>query len=388
MSNIINASTTESQADIEAAGKHYGIEFEIETVKQGLATEEEAAAAAAAADPVVEDPAEAAVTESSKPKEGEGEAEVKPAEPEVEAKPKSELEPDEQADEKPHKKLLRQVDKLTGRAKTAEQALETERARVAELERKLAGNKEPEPVKAVEDDTPKRPQRPSRPKLEQFEFDQEKLEAALDKFETETIPAYEDALSEFTRKETIRELTAQQETARQKQAEEKAESEWQEAISARDGLKDKLAEATDVKISSAMDVTLKSIFKPADRALILEHFVDNPEEAEAMMGETISEKEKPTRGDWEYLTNRATMLLTELKVKLKSGKPAAKAPEPVKPVPPAKPKPPVSAAPAPIDPVTGNNNSTGTDLESANTETYLAQRAAQRNERNKRQFAR
>lgn len=384
MSNIVNFSTTESVEDIKAAGEHYGIQFDIETIGTGIATEEEAAAAAA--EPAEEKPAEE--TDTSKPNEGEGEAEVKPAEPEAEAKPKSELEPDEQADEKPHKKLLRQVDKLTGRAKTAEQALETERARVAELERKLAGNKEPEPVKAVEDDTPKRPQRPSRPKLEQFEFDQEKLEAALDKFETETIPAYEDALSEFTRKETIRELTAQQETARQKQAEEKAESEWQEAISAREGLKDKLAEATDVKISSAMDVTLKSIFKPADRALILEHFVDNPEEAEAMMGETISEKEKPTRGDWEYLTNRATMLLTELKVKLKSGKPAAKAPEKVTPVPPAKPKPPVSAAPAPIDPVTGNNNSTGTDLESANTETYLAQRAAQRNERNKRQFAR
>ena len=379
------STTTESPEDMSIAANHYGVDLDTtQTIEQGFSEEK----------PAAEKPAE--VKDSSKPAKGEEPGAVSPDATDDTAKLPSDLESEEQAQEKGRKKLLRQVDKLTGRAKTAETALEAERQRVAELERKLAeGKKEPvvtlpEPV----DEAPKRPARPRQPRLEQFEYDQAKYESALEKYENETVPAYEDELSKWTRAEAMRDFQKAQAEEAERQTLEREAVEWNEILDAHDGLREKLQSATDVKVSGAMDSVLRTMVNPETRALILGHFVDNPEEAAEMMQETISQRAKPTREDWEFCTARASYLLAKLEARL-SGTPEPKKPGPVpvkkvapapvaevpvEPVAPAKPKPPVSAAPTPIEPVGSHPGAGGNGIADPNIRTsdYFAIREQER----------
>ena len=399
---IRNSSTTESTEDINAAAKHFGIEFETtQTVEQGFGQEKPAEPPAAEPEAKPE-----AKPDSSKPVEVEDAEAVSPDADKDEAKPPSDLEPEEQAQEKKTKKLLRQVDKLTGRAKTAETALEAERARVAELERKLASGKQepvtttPEPV----DDTPKRPARPRQPRLEQFEYDQALFDAALDKYESETVPAYEDELSKWTRAEALRDFQRAEEEKAERQALERESAEWNEVLDANDGLREKLESATDIKVSGAMDSVLRTMVSPQTRATILGYLVDNPEIAEELMQDTTSPSAKPTRADWEYCTARASYRIAKLEAQL-TGTPEPKKPgpvavpvkkvapaaataaaaPPVEPAAPAKPKPPVSAAPTPIEPVGAHPGSGISSIADPKISTgdYLAERARQLAERRK-----
>lgn len=399
MSQIINSTTTESPEDVAAAGLFYGIDFETTVIKQGFADEAEVAAAQAEADAAKE-------KDPSKPGEGEKPAEVDATKADDKSKIDAEgKSADEQADlsEKAKKALKdknKQIDKLTGRAKTAEGELIAERAKIAELERKLvAGNKEPAVVElpVPEPEAHKRPARPSRPKLEQFEYDPAKYDLAMDKYETETIPAYEDKLSEWTRAETVREIReAQAQEATERELQKESET-WQQVVDSRDGLRDKLAAATDIKVSGAMDSVLRTMMTPEERATLLEHFVDNPDDAAEMMEATTSKRANPNRDDWEYNTALASRLLTKLESKI-SGKPAGPVlvENPVKEVPvkqsapPAKPKTPVSAAPDPIEPVGARTSASEANFDGPviDTSAFLAQREQQRIAKLRGQFGR
>lgn len=396
---LLNFTTTESAEDMENAVKRYGVEFSIETVKQGMATEEEAAAA------------KAAETETPKPSEGSEPAEAKPKAAETEAKPKADLEPVEQAEETDeqwsdadkakHKKLLRRIDSITSKFKTEQTNSKAVKEEVAELRRQVAalGEKKPEVAAPPEPETPKRPTRPARPKLEQFEYDTAKYEAALDKHESETIPAYEDALSAYTRAETLREMQEHQERQAQEETLRQDAEEWQSAIDAKDGLREKIEAATDVMQSPAMQTVVQGMFDPAERAVIIEYLVDNPDEAARITGKTLGRegKGKTSQAEWSYLQNVATKEFTAI---LLEAKRAAKTdPEPVSPkpkavasqsAPPAKPKQPVSAAPAPIDPVGARTGATVTRIDDPNIEhdAYRAARAQQLQERRKAQMGR
>lgn len=373
----MNFTTTESPADMAEAGKRYGVDFSIETVSQGLATEEEAAAAATAE---AEKPKadEVPSSEEKKPKvEGDEPAAV---EKPVEAAPEGEEELAEAPDK--IKRILKEknqrIDKLTSRWKTEKTNRETIESEVESLKAEVAALKagkpkteaQPEPV----DNAPKRPTRPPRPKLEQFEFDQSRYDAAMDEYEEKAIPAYEDALSAYTRAEAVREMQAAREAEDQAEIVRQNNEAWQEALDSREGFRDKLAAATDINRSPAMATVMDSLFEPAERIEILDYLIDNPDEAERILQETLGPegKGKTSAQQWAYLTSVATK---EFAAILKDSKASAKGkPGPVevppKPksqsAPPAKPKPPVSAAPAPIEPVGGRAGATTVRLDDPN----------------------
>lgn len=383
---------------MQAAGRHFGFDFEVTTVKTGMATEEEAAAAKAAetANPSeVKDPEVKPKAEGDEPP-----ATEKP----VETKADGEEELAELPDKvkKALKDKNKQIDKLTAKFRTEQdgrKAIQTQlEALRAEVDALKSGSK-PEAAAPPEPETPKRPTRPARPKLEQFEYDTAKYEAALDKHESETIPAYEDALSAYTRAETLREMQEHQERQAQEETLRQDAEEWQSAIDAKDGLREKIEAATDVMQSPAMLTVVQGIFDPAERAVIVEYLVDNPDEAARITGKTLGRegKGKTSQAEWSYLQNVATKEFTAILQEAKTaGKPD---PEPVAPkpkavasqsAPPAKPKQPVSAAPAPIDPVGARTGATITRIDDPNIEhdAYRAARAQQLQERRKAQMGR
>jgi hypothetical protein len=371
---------------MKEAGRHYGIDFEVTQIKTGLATEEEAAQAAEQQEP-------------SKPEEGDKPADKEQAGADDEAKPKGDLEPPEQADDKPeHRKLLKRIDKITARLRAGED--ETKAAKeenkalkeeLAEIRRKLAsGEPKPEATPEPVDNTPKKPVRPVRPTLAKAEFDQERYEADLTRYDGE-MASYEDALSAWTRAEAVREIQERQEREQRQSILEQDAHEWQSAIDARPGFREKLEAATDVMQSPAMETVARGIFNPAERAIIVEHLVDNPDEAERIMKMTLGRegKGKTTQAEWAYLQNLATK---EFSAILKEATPApkpklverAETPRPQNPTPPpAKPKPPVSAAPAPIEPVGGRSSAAQPRLDDPNVDfdAYRAQRDSERRNR-------
>lgn len=383
----INASTTESAEDIAAAGKHYGIDFEVTTSKVGIPDAAE----------VAETEKTDTVTEVTKPSEGDEPAVVKPEAADTEAKPKADLETAEQAEpgkeETRNKKLLRQVDRLTGKFRSEEvtrKALETQ---VEELRQQVAtlGKKEPavaDVVKAEPEN--QRPERPKRPKLDQFEYDNDAFETAMEKYEDTVLPAYEDKLSDWTRTNAVREMQEAQAKEAERVALEQEAAVWSDVLDAREGLREKLAEATDVQVSGAMDAVLRTMMTSEERANLLEYLVDNPEVAADLTEQTTSKKSRPTRTDWEYNTALASRLLTKLEGQISKPEPAVTKPkaEVVPITPPAKPKP-VSAAPPPIEPVGARAGSAATRLDDPNipTDEYMARRQQERMDKFRKQRA-
>lgn len=387
---IENHSTTESAEEMQAAGRHYGIDFEVTTIKTGLATEEEASQAAEAA------------KDTPKPSEEGEPAEAKPKATDAEAKPKTDLETvgqTEQEDETRHKKLLRQVDKLTAKWKseqTGRKAIETQLEALRSEIATLKSGAQPKPEVAAEPETPKRPVRPARPRMEQFDYDQARYDAATDRYEAETIPAYEDELGKWNRAESLREFQAEQERAAQEQILQQDQEEWQSAIDSRDGLREKIEAATDVMQSPAMLTVVQGIFDPQERAVIVEYLIDNPDEAARITTMTLGKegKGKTSASEWAYLQNVATRHFTAI---LKDAGEKREKPEPPgpkaverQPAPPAKPKPPVSAAPAPITPVGARTGASSPRLDDPNVDhaAYVAERQRQLAERRRGQFAR
>jgi hypothetical protein len=358
---ITNASTTESAEDIAAAGKHYGIEFEIGTIKTGIATEEEAAEAAKA-------------EESSKPGEGDTKAEAKPdANPESKTAAELEAAKTAEGDYDPdatkgdprddRKKMLKRIDALTGRWKTEKANRESLETDIADLRRQVSelSKKEPatetKPAAEAQPEAPKRPERPKAPRLADFKFDQEQYETALEKFETETLPAYETARDEWTSAEAVRKVREDQERASQEQYLAQEAEEWHEVLAAHEGLEDRLKEATSMMMSPAMETAMRGVYTHEERAVILEHLLDHPEDTERIMNATLPPggRERVNAAEWAMLTSAATRELDRI-IHQKPAKatPAAEkpAPKPEVKTAPAKPKPPVSEAPPPMEPVT------------------------------------
>lgn len=359
--NITVSTTTESPDDVKAAAKHYGYEVDID---------------------VEQDP--------PKPGDDGKPVEVEPAKVESESKTEVEGDSAEQAEQesdkakKARKDLLKQVDKLTAKYKTEEGNRKALEGQVAELREQIAtlGRKEP-PVAEAPPPEAARPDRPKRPKLEAFDYDNTAWEAALDKYDNELLPAYDEARDKWNRTEALRELQEQQTREAEALALEQEKQTWEEVLAGHDGLAAKLQAATDVQISGAMEVVLRTMFTPQSKAIILEHLVDNPDVAAELTEETTAKSKKPTWNDWQYMTANATKLLTKLEINLQkppdAEKPAVKTETP----PPAKPKP-VSAAPTPIAPVTARPGSAATirlDDEQINFADYAAERARQRSGR-------
>ncbi len=163
-----------------------------------------------------------------------------------------------------------------------------------------------------------------------------------------------------------------------------------DVLDAREGLREKLAEATDVQVSGAMDAVLRTMMTSEERANLLEYLVDNPEVAADLTEQTTSKKSRPTRTDWEYNTALASRLLTKLEGQISKPEPAVTKPkaEVVPITPPAKPKP-VSAAPPPIEPVGARAGSAATRLDDPNipTDEYMARRQQERMDKFRKQRA-
>lgn len=427
--SFINASTTESAADMAATFKHFGMEDgEINTISDqtGNATEiDPATGESKQATPPVAVIDTAITPEVAKPVPTEpptAEASVTDPPPADEPPPADAPDPpitDE--DRAKHKKLLKQIDKLTGRLRTEEtkvgskeEELESLRQQVAELRNKVAQPASP----ALETDpapsTPQPPKRPSRPKLEQFAFDQEKYEVAMDKYESD-LDKYETDRDDFTRTQAVAQVRADQALAAQQAYTAERDAAWQEAKSAYPDIDEKLSESTGV-ISEVMKGVLRDVYEATDAWAVINYLADHPEESTRITQLTLTTA-RPNAGEVAHLAAIASRELAKLEATIQRSKaakeaaaarattappaprpPAPAAPAvtppptvPATPAPPVTPKPPVSNAEPPIVPVTAHADGTvPVDLSSAETpaSVYMAERQKQRAEKMRRQSGR
>lgn len=418
-----NASTTESVADMTASAQHYGMDIAINHITEGngevtqidsktgkpvatpaepVSTDAEKPADAETTQPTAEEKAatEAAAAKATEDAAAQAEADRVKAEADAAA----EL---TEADKLKHKKLLKQIDKLTGRLRTEEDKSGKLADELEEAKAKLTGTKPTEP--AAEPESPKAPERPKRPKLGDFAFDQEKYESALEKYDT-AMDTYEADRERFIQETTVRQVRDDQARAAAETHAQQREQEWQEAKAAYPDIDDKLAESTG-QISEAMQAVLREEYAPDEAWALLNYLVDNPEISTEIAQKTLASKAKPTAAEFMALVAKATRELTKLETKIQRSEAAKKgaskkddaapvAPatptlksktdetvEAAKPAAPVTPKPPVSKAEPPITPVTSHSDRTGTvDLSSEKTPTsvYLAERAKQLAERRKR----
>ncbi len=427
-----NASTTESPESMVAAAAHYGMDMNLETIAEGngavtkidsktgkpveapvtpeapVSTEAEKPVAAETTEPTTEEKAAAEAEAAAKATaDAAAEAATEKAEADrlkAEADAAAALELTD-ADKAKHKKLLKQIDKLTGRLRTEEDKSGKLAEELEDAKAKLTGIKptteaaEPEPAKA--------PERPKRPKLGDFAFDQEKYEAALETYDA-AMDKYETDREAFIRDTAVKQVREDQARANAEALAQQREQEWQTAKAAYPDIDEKLADSPG-QISAAMQAVLREVYEPAEAWAILDYLADNPDESTAIAQKTLASSAKPTMAEFAKLAADATRELTKLELKIqrseaakkgaanKDAPPAApvtpaapvkpQAAEAAKPVTPAAQKPPVSKAEPPITPVTSHADNTGkVDLSSEKTPTavYLAEREKQRIERLKR----
>lgn len=425
-----NSSTTESAADMIAAANHYDMPMVIRTITEGDGAVTEIDSKTGK--PVEAPAAEAVSTEVEKPAETETVAEAEAKKPVAATEPTAEekaatdkavadaaaqIEADRvkaeadaaaleltEADKAKHKKLLKQIDKLTGRLRTEEDKSGKLSDELEDARNKLAGIK-PAAESPAEPEAPKAPERPKRPKLGDFAYDQEKYEAALETYDA-AMDKYETDRETFIRDTAVKQVREDQARTNAEAVAQQREHDWQEAKSAYPDIDDKLTESTG-QISSAMQAVLRGVYEPKEAWALLDYLADNPEASTAIAQKTLSASAKPTMIEFAGLVATATRELTLLEVKIQRSEAAKKGASkkddaaPVAPTTPAAatktvtpppavpvtPKPPVSKAEPPITPVTSHADSTGkVDLSSEKTPTavYLAERQKQMIDRMKR----
>lgn len=288
------------------------------------------------------------------------------------------------------KRLLRRIDRLTERLRTAEtkQADGTVtdlQSKITELERQLA---EKTPAPATEEIPPveenQKPQRPKRPKLADFKLEehgydedqrQTAFQQALDKFDDVDLPAYEDALAQWNREEAVRQLRAEDAQKQETQSRAERQAKYDAALAADADLV-QVIEQNSPEISVSMEAVMREYMDPEDAATCVKYLARHPEESKRIAEMTIASKDsldpKKDAGEIAHLlftANRELGRVLERATGQRPAAPAAPAAAASPAPPPERPKPAApSQAREPIEPVSSRvGGAGGSDLSQIKT---------------------
>ncbi len=349
--------------------------------------------------------------EGAKHSETDPEGEKKPTEEEKstqegegEKKPETEVKTDPETDPEAGKQKSKggwqaKIEKKTRQIENLQERLDEEGGKNAKLQADLAqAQAELAKLKPQEDPKEEAPARPTRPKRGEFEFDDDKFEAAMDKYDAD-LEAYNEALRKKDRESAVKELTETQQKAEQAKRVQAIREEFAGKVA--EGMKsipdwdDLLAEIPDGH-QGLLDKSLA-----AERYLLLKS--KNPTALmHYLMNDTVNgedaENERLLALDEMELVLELRAIEDKLTAKAAPEKKAPVAEADKKPAektvtPPAKEKPEVKKAPveAPINPVGGRTQATTYDIQQkmeeaaaqGNTREFFALRTKQLVEKQK-----
>ena len=238
----------------------------------------------------------------------------------------------------------KRIDDLTGDKRALERQIAELQQQLASKPAATADPATPAAEPVVEQSPNQKPARPKRPNIRDFETTEE-FEVAEEKYETETLPAYEEALSNWTKQETIEAL--QRERVQQEAQERLAEVHEQGEAEYGDEYQTVVLTNDSVPVSAAL---MDAIFESENPHRILYWLGKHPEEAGQYAKSTFYKE-----GDFGAALNcnrKAARLVAGIEASIaRPGAPVAPPPAPpaVPPVPPKR----VSQAPPPATPLRG-----------------------------------
>lgn len=349
--NIVIESTTDSAEDIRAVYARDGQEADIvisgEEPDGSSQTEEEPA--------TTEEPAAEPVPEKGAEPEAGIVREELPADlmSEEDQERLAELEAGAKPDHKDEKRLLKRYFKRAkeqSEERTKREALETE---LAELKRNAVKpppkeDPEPETEKPVVEVAAEKPKRPKLPTFKDYEYDQEKYDAAVEQYNAD-MDVYEEKVSEYNDAKTRK---AAQERSEQEQANREQNARVAEITSeGRKQYSDWGSKVTDdIRVSETMMHLINTEYEPDVAAKLVYWLATNPAETKRISEATVYNPKQPHT--LPTVMARAARELAKVEASF------AVAAPPVPPAavakPPEKPKPPVSRAAPPIQPVRTN----------------------------------